>query len=222
MNQHITSDFEGATLQTLFFLDKPAWICRHVGAMLGYARSGNRLTDLILDQWRQDFMPGLHYEIMAGEDLRALRALYAGSGLPIPRHPMARVLLLFEPGLHAVAARSTKPKAERLYRFVAEHIMPCFDHEVAAPRAAPPTTEDRPPLNLDAQRERRLGSRLDLDERKLSAASLRRTLEVLHRLGFISDQVFAIFEVAACEISLGMDLPVLQELAATPRPPRAA
>ena len=55
--KHLTKwnrEFEGHSLTTIFYKDKPCWIAREVGQALGYARDGERLITKITKTGRRN------------------------------------------------------------------------------------------------------------------------------------------------------------------------
>ncbi len=208
MNSIITSRFGERTLATLTHDGKRAWDAGHIGDLLGYA--GNRLDRRILGPWFEQLIEGFDYVVLTGEVALSLTAAQGGP-VEVPSAQEHRLVLLFEPGLHIVLAKTGTPEARRLRRFVLD--------EVLSQCAEPPTRREP---TLAQRREKRLWAQMDLEERRLASESLRRTVGELHRLGYITDHVRAVYEVTAAEIALENELPVLQAAVRDGRPPSAA
>jgi hypothetical protein len=71
--QTFTHTFEGAPLVTLTWRGRPAWIARHIGERLGYAHGGKRLPNTILGEWSDEFIQGVDYAVLSGDDLAELK-----------------------------------------------------------------------------------------------------------------------------------------------------
>src|SRR5690606_15594096 len=112
MNLEIYSHvFEGSSLTTIMYKGRPCWIARDVGAWLGYSRGGNRLADKVRGEWGEEFIAGADYESIAGKDLRDLKELIAqttDSGVCAIGTNVNALMVLFEPGLHLVLAKTSK------------------------------------------------------------------------------------------------------------------
>lgn len=181
----ITSQFEGRALTTITYKGKPAWIARDVGAALGYEQDGRRLVNLIRDEWADEFIDGADYALIAGKDLRDLKAALAtGHAERVQSNttdPESRgqsellgsrarsVLVLFESGVYAVCLKTDKPEGRRLRRFLVDEVLP----QLARTGRYEPERKTREPRRETAdEREARLRRKLELEERKLKREAL--------------------------------------------------
>ena len=211
-------DFEGEPLATLTYRDQPAWIARQIGRRLDYADNGKRLVTRIRREWGSEFVEGRDYLLLTGDDLAALKAML-GLGTPeVPSHTRGLMLLL-EPGLHLVLAKTDKPIGQRLRRFLADRVLPQLvrDGRYAPERAvvegrivvvaAAPVPEPSPSALREARLTRQAAIRarwVDLLDRRLRANAL---LRVAENLGDrIDGDTRAALEVSAAEIATGRDL----------------
>lgn len=214
----LTSDFEGKTLTTLTYKDRPAWVARQIGAALGYANLGKRLVNKITSEWSEEFIRDRDYAVLTGEELAAFKAMAAGGPVPVSSRTNRGLLILFESGLHLVLAKTTKPVGRRLRRFLVDQVLPQIvrdgrydpEREVVDGQVVSVDVSTTVLLDPREHRERRLAARLALDDRKFRAVSLQRAVGTLHALGHIDDAIRAAYEVSACEIALGQELSELR------------
>lgn len=149
-------DFEGAPLLTFILDDRPCWVARHIGARLGYSHGGKRLPNKILGDWAEEFIEGHDYRLLEGAELAAFRAsLGKVDGVP----GRGSLLVLFEPGLYLVLAKTELPVGKRLRRFLVDEVLPAlartgtYTVESPEPEEAP---AEAPALSLPERREARL------------------------------------------------------------------
>ena len=117
-----THSFQGNPLITVTWQGRPAWIARHIGARLGYHDEGKRFPNTILGEWKDEFIEGKDYVVLAGEDLAAFKELPGAEG--VSPHAHNSLLLLFESGLHLALIKTRKKLGQDLRRFLAEEVMP--------------------------------------------------------------------------------------------------
>jgi len=121
----INSEFEGRTLATLIHEGRLCWIAREIGQVLGYSRDGRRLPAKITGGWSDAFIESYDYVVLDGPELDAFQvALLVGDTGTRPSKPRGRLVLLYEPGLHLVLARTSKPVGHRLRRFLLDEVLP--------------------------------------------------------------------------------------------------
>ncbi len=210
------NDFEGEPLATVTYKEHLCWVCRQIGRRLGYA--DGRLVTLIRREWASEFVEGRDYIILRGDDLAALKAMLGLATSDVPsRTP--RLMLLLEPGLHLVLAKTDKPIGQRLRRFLADRVLPqlvrdgCFapEREVVEGQivvvAGPPVPSRAPAVVREARLDRQAAIRsrwVDLCDRRLQANALLRLTENLGDR--IDGDTRAALEVSAAEIATGRDL----------------
>ena len=215
----LNSDFEGKPLTTLRWKGRPAWVCRQLGAALGYANAGKRLVSKIGGDWSPEFIEGLDYFLVEGDELGVFKELAKDSPVALSSRVNRKLLVLFESGVHLVLAKTTKPIGRRLRRFLVDQVLPQLardgrydpDRVSSAGQTvwlsvAPPTVLGDPRL----AREQRLARKLEFDDRRFRVATLLRTLDVLTALGRLAADVRADYEVWACELAVGHPLPRLR------------
>ena len=123
--ERINSEFEGRTLTTLTYEGRPCWIAREIGRFLGYSRDGRRLAAKISGGWSEHLLEGHDYAVLQGTELETFRAaLLVGDTGTRPSTSHRRLVLLYEPGLHLVLARTSKPVAHRLRHFLIDEVLP--------------------------------------------------------------------------------------------------
>jgi prophage antirepressor-like protein len=220
-------DFEGEPIVTLTYGGRPAWVARHIGARLGYSHGGKRLPGKILGDWKDDFIEGQDYTLLAGAELAALREAGADQAGGVSHKARREVLLLFESGLWMTLVRTRQPIGRRLRRFLVEQVLPQIARtgrylpgDAARQATLPfvPAEETRslvpaPPSEVQLikrERERRLAARQELDCRKFESGVLRQTVRALHEAEQIDQVTRLAYEVVAAEIALGRELPELR------------
>ncbi|RME24799.1 MAG: hypothetical protein D6798_10370, partial [Deltaproteobacteria bacterium] len=186
----LTLPFEGEPLTTLTWKGRPAWIGREIGRRLEYADRGKRLVSRIRKEWADEFIEGIDYVVLAGEDLAALKAMLGHGTHGVPGRT-ARLMLLLEPGLHLVLTKTDKPIGKDLRRFLVGEVLPQL---VRTGSYAPERTVTEAgvvvvamtPLgpSLAEQREARLARQaatrerwVDLSDRKLKVRALHRAID---------------------------------------------
>jgi len=211
-----THDFEGSPLVTLNYDGRPAWPARHIGTRLGYSHGGKRLPNKILGEWKDDFIEGKDYAILAGEELAAFKKLTGASGVVSP-NANSGLLILFESGLWMVLVKTGRPVGQRLRRFLVEQVLPqigrtgAFDPEREVIAGVVVEIEfNQPAEGIAGRREARLARQaatrerwVDVCDRRLKVGALHRAID---RAPALPDDVVAVLEVTAAEIALGVEL----------------
>lgn len=196
-----TDDFEGRPLVTLNHDGHPAWIARQIGDLAGYADGGKRLVKKIRQEWLGELVPGHDLVVLRGLDLVVTR-LALGTTL-VPGSAKGLMLLL-KPGLDLVMARCSKPVGKRLRHFIVDEVLSAWSDQ--ASEAPPAVIRADESVDVFVERERRLKAKLDLDDRRFRAASLRQAGVVLRDLGRIDDETYSLCEVVSAQIALGVGL----------------
>ena len=220
----LTREFDGKPLTTLTFRERPAWVARHIGALLGYAGHGKRLVNKILGEWNAEFEEGHDYVFLEGEALAAFRAASAETPAPVSSHARSSLLLLLEPGLHLVLTKTHRPVGVRLRRFLANEVLPQLARtgsytpgELAEGVAAggneraPDTINLILRLPLAERREARLWLQVRTQMRWVSLCERRFQVAALHRVSerlgeSMHPAALAALEITIAEISTGLDI----------------
>lgn len=203
----ISSNFEGTALTTITYRGRPAWIAREVGAAIGYSHGGKRLPNKVAGDWAAEFIDGHDYVMLEGDDLATFKAAVGEGTGSVPSKTNRAVLLLFEPGLHLVLAKTNKPVGVRLRRFIVDQVLPQIvrDGQYSPARAVVDgEIVEREALDPRAERERRLARRLELDDRKFKVRTLQQTIAGIEDQ--LSTEAVTSLRVVACEIALQRDL----------------
>jgi prophage antirepressor-like protein len=226
--------FENRRLNVLSIGGRPAWIARELGEAIGYALSGKRLIARIREAWAPEFIEGHDFASLTGGDLAQVKGLVEPDVID-PRTPS--LLVLFEPGVHLVLTKTSKPLGRTLRRYLVDHVFPQLVRTgrfVPPPAAPPPTPEadvDRvlmlfpqmrprkPALHVQREERMRLQARtraqwVDVCDRRLQVSALHRLVDA------VGDALGAPrrldLELLAAEIATG--LPV-RELVGDPTDP---
>lgn len=223
----LTRSFEGKPLPFFTLDGKLATLARHLGARLGYARSGERLVTNVMGDWASEFIEGKHWVRLAGEDLAAFQKAYGRPTASVGGSASSLIVLL-EPGIHLVLLKTNKPAGVRLRDFLATEVLPQL---LRTGQFTPPTDDSEgkeeppsipditvvvalPPVipsgSIAADRERRLARQHELRRRKTEAEWLRDTARAAYALAQIDALTLHAFEVRAAEIILGKPLAELR------------
>lgn len=203
----VTFAFENHVLHVFDLDGDIAFLCNEVGAALGYAKAGHRLTCRVLGELRKDLSSPLDYRVLEALGLANLKILLARAPMPPDLKGRDAVLVLFEAGLRKVLARTEQAAAARMRHFLDNEVVPTMRRVAKEPE---PTVVPRPvyapPPSTRMLRELRLLRRVDLDDRRFRTASLRDAGRALHEQGIIDAESLARCEVAGAEIALDRTL----------------
>ncbi len=217
-----THTFEGKPLVTVTWQGRPAWIARHIGERLGYSHGGKRLPNKILGEWADEFIAERDYTILSGDDLAAFKELPGAEGVAASTH--ARLLLLFESGLHLALIKTRKKLGRDLRQFLAREVMPQIVRTgayqptggldaalvlVSLPAPVGPSLAERREARLAQQADTR-ARWVDFCDRRLQVQALHRTIDRLEGTRLLSAADAATLELTAAEIALDADLEVLK------------
>ena len=203
----ITKTFEGSPLTTLTYRGRPAWIAREVGAAIGYSHGGKRLPNKVTGDWNAEFIEGHDYMLLAGEDLAAFKAARFEGTESVPSKANRGILILFEPGLHLVLAKTNKPIGIRLRRFIVDEVLPQLvrdGHYAPSCQVVDGQLVERKAPDPRVQRELRLARKLELEDRKFKVRTLQQTIAGIE--GRVSADAITSLRVVAADIALERDL----------------
>jgi prophage antirepressor-like protein len=137
---HHDLPFEGKRVTAYVFRGRLTWIAINVGDALGYDNGGKDLPDVIRKAWSDEFVEGVDFAVLTGEELKEFKAVM---GLT-ERHSVSRapaLMVLYETGLDLVCLRTERPLGKKLRRMIAEEVLPKLrrgDTILPAGAAAPP------------------------------------------------------------------------------------
>ncbi len=127
--QLITATFRGET-QTFVDLNGQRCVPAPVlGRLLGYSPP-SELTTLIRREWRAEFVEGLDYALLAGENLNDFKACAKVMGIPhVVRARTSQLFALFESGVNKVLLKTNRPDGVAVRDFLAREVMPALSRE---------------------------------------------------------------------------------------------
>jgi prophage antirepressor-like protein len=124
----LVKQFEGQAVTTIHYRDRPVWIAREIGRVLGYEEEGRGFRTRITGEWSEDLEEGTDYMVVQGDELRDLRTALGTEGVPSGDSPIPdrapSLTLLTESGLHLALMLSRKPAGRRLRRWLATEVLP--------------------------------------------------------------------------------------------------
>ena len=216
----LTTDFNGNPVTTIEYKGKYCWIAAEIGRAMGYSQNGGRLVTRIKESWSEELIPNRDYIIITGSELAEFKLLFKD-------HPIfggsftARLMLLFESGLHFVCLKTSKPVGIKLRRFLVDIVMPQLVRNGAY--LPDRTVEDgklaqRP--ELPAEREVRLKKQFEYKAHRALIRSLRKSAK-------ISEDAILAYELSVTEEMTGKSISAWQNskrtapAKATPKPRRS-
>lgn len=141
--------FEGSPITAYLWEDKPVWVAKELGRVMGYGEEGKGLLRSIQD-WKEQMIAGVDFEVLEGEQLAKFKAT-RGELLPeSDRSPS--LLILKESGFHLVCLKTDKPIGVRLRRWLAEEVMPSLVRTGSYPSKAQTLEDLRPAAMLGLQK----------------------------------------------------------------------
>lgn len=215
----LVTEFEGKPFTTLNMQDRPAWVAGEVARALEYDDAKD-ITRFITREWADDFVEGVDFLKVEGDDLRTLKKVVVSSttGLPVIDKYASSAIVLFESGLHTVLLRTERPVGKRLRRKLVEEILPQIartgeyspKREVVNDRVVDKVPATVPVLDLAVERERRLllqaetnRDRIELARRQFEYNAVMRQVEARKDL---PEGVRNAYATLATERALGQPL----------------
>jgi prophage antirepressor-like protein len=121
--QHLTETFEGKALTFVTFRGEPVVVARELATALGYAEPA-KLGRMIRDEWSAEFVEGVDFRLLEGEELAEFKRLGPSGGPSSIDSRAPSLLILTESGLYLVALRTEKALGVKLRRFLATVVLP--------------------------------------------------------------------------------------------------
>jgi hypothetical protein len=239
-----TRELEGKPLTTISWQGCPAWVARHVGALLGYAGDGDRLVHKILGEWNAELEEGHDYLFLDGLPLLVLRGLGSETLVGGPHDDRDGLLLLLPAGLQLVLSKTHGPVEKELRRLLVDEVLPTIARAEQRPPWRPEAelgvseaeaklwTTSTPEVQLVLEptlaerREERAKTQartqalwLELSDRRFRVAALYRAIETLGST--VTPAARIALEITAAEIATGLNIESLLDQP-IPTLPRAA
>ena len=203
-------EFEGQSVTTYFIDDRPCWLARDVGVLLGYSHEGGRLVNKVSGEWGDEFVAGQDHLLLDGELLRDFRRLVDDTESVSIRGKRS-LMVLFESGVNLACMLTRKPLGRRLRRWLAEEVLPALRRTGRYEVPAVPRVELR---LLREERLRMREERLRDQEERLvrggKACAVREAADRAFAAGAIDEVTRAAHYVSAAEMVVGHALPALR------------
>jgi hypothetical protein len=240
-----TRGLEGKPLTTISWQGCPAWVARHVGALLGHAGGGDKLVHKVLGEWNAELQEGHDYLFLDGLPLQVLRGMGCEALVEGPPDDRDSLLLLLPPGLQLVLSKTHGPAEQKLRRLLVDEVLPTIaraeQRQMWRPEAELGVSEEDAQLwtmptgpelslvlqpTLEERREERAKTQartqalwLEFSDRRFRVQALYRAIETLG--SSLAPAARIAMEITAAEIATGLDIESLLDQP-VPTVPRAA
>lgn len=114
--------FHGRRILDMTFRGRRAWLLSDVETSLEYEPNG--LGSSIRREWAPEFKAGQHYDVVRGDDLRALRCALDVTGFNPVSSKSPSITIVYEAGLDLIALKTDKPVGRELRAFLVERVLP--------------------------------------------------------------------------------------------------
>jgi hypothetical protein len=111
------------------YRDEAVWVAHEVEAVLGLENRERKLLDLIMSEWKDDFIEEKDYVRLAGVELTDFKATFKGDRSRLPPSS-GQLLLLKESGLWMVFIKTPKLCGVQLRRLIVGAVFPYLKHSV--------------------------------------------------------------------------------------------
>jgi prophage antirepressor-like protein len=108
-------------LTKVIYRGREAAVALEFGRLLGYAKNGSKLVDMITMRWADRFREGIDYELLKGRDLQDFKEL-SPSGVVAPS--TAQLMILYTSGIHLVLLNTSKAIGTQLHQWLADEVFP--------------------------------------------------------------------------------------------------
>ena len=207
--QKMMNEFEGTNVTTITYKGRPCWLVKEVGAVLGYAEKG--LSQRITREWSDEFNDGDDLVVLTGKDVLDFSNAYNGLQVAVAKNTTTKLspktrnlLLLTEPGLYLVLAKTNKPVGKRFRKFITREVMPQIARDG---HYMPGRTVDARGRLSETVEQRKLRE-LSVREKELCLEAARMLADTLgDKLG---TEALTTLNISAAEIIMGRDFSALK------------
>lgn len=103
----IENIFDGHNITTILYKDRPCWIAKEIGNVLGYSDRGGRLVVNLFDDWNDEFIGEKDYVKLIGQELVEFKELLQTTSINVGSLKHApHLTLLFESGVNMAETKS--------------------------------------------------------------------------------------------------------------------
>lgn len=115
-------EYQGHKVLEITFRGKRCWILADLEASLDYGPT--KLGGLIRDEWSREFIEGKHFDVIRGDELRALK-----NALTLTRYSgvsanTRSVTVVYQEGLDLIILKTHKPQGQALRAVLVDHVIP--------------------------------------------------------------------------------------------------
>lgn len=122
MNNLIAKDFNGTQVHTFIWNGRPCWIANEVVSLFNYADTSKTIQDCI---GAEDFEPGLEYEVLRGEELKAFKEMVicVTTSTVVP-NKTTQLTILYEDGLYGFLQYTDRPEGIQFRKWIRREVLP--------------------------------------------------------------------------------------------------
>jgi len=70
---YVENVFEGQAITAYLWEDKPVWIAKELGRVMGYSEEGRGLVETFRKDWKEELIEGTDFEVLEGERLSTFK-----------------------------------------------------------------------------------------------------------------------------------------------------
>ena len=139
----IRVDFPGQPFAGYYFRGRPCWIASDVGRVLGYAKEGRALINIMRDDWGE-MVAGTDVDTLSGHDLAEFKASLVDGQKNWSSKINRSLTVLYQSGLDMVCVKTEKPVGKKLRRFLVDKVFPSLRDGtlVERPKVIPEAIEE--------------------------------------------------------------------------------
>jgi prophage antirepressor-like protein len=108
-------------LTKVIYRGREAVVATEFGRLLGYAKKGSKLVDMISMRWANRFREGVDYDLLKGRDLQDFKQL-SPSGVVAPS--TAQLMILYTSGIDLVLLNTEKRVGNDLRHWLTDKVFP--------------------------------------------------------------------------------------------------
>jgi len=116
-------EYNGVRVIDLSWQGRKCWLAPNLEQVFGYSKRG--ISNLIGQEWKEEFEIGKHYDVLRGGELRVLKKSLkslVGSHQISPN--CRQIMIIYEQGLDLILLKTDKDPGRIIRSFLVDHIIP--------------------------------------------------------------------------------------------------